>query len=79
MPNQGIGWADMPGDFDRSPSPGEREAGACPQAWGKRETRLRQGLRTGLRGRGDEAGMRVKVQGRGIAATGDFRSYQPLG
>ena len=27
----------MPGDFDRSPSPGEREAGACPQAWGKKE------------------------------------------
>ena len=24
-PNQGIGWANMPGDFDRSPSPGERE------------------------------------------------------
>ena len=25
-PNQGIGWANMPGDFDRPPSPGETES-----------------------------------------------------
>ena len=39
MPNQGIGWADMPGDFDRSPSPGER-GGGMPSSLGKERERL---------------------------------------
>ena len=42
-PNQGIGWVNMPGNFDRSPSPGareregrERERGPGREVWGER-------------------------------------------